>query len=1558
MTNQRWSRLVKKLQKYLLISLLILQTFAGVYAANSPMPEGMKGWWYYINIYSNGYAATPEEACKLTAQNHMKTWLVDMEAVENFTFNCKYPHFLVVGGVRWYGGTTLYCNSGYVPTQEGICVKRREIAQPLNCESGEPGFMVGNPVMVSTGAKVQHEVDTIGMASTNMRIERTYRVFRHTSEEENWSFWFDRTLKFKNLEDDGRPRLIEGARGDGTYFEFQWDRTTKKYLSSTHKSATIEALNSTYTEWLHIQDGIADRYERRSVGDIKHTLLMSSQRLGGGLQNFTYAPDSLQLQEITDEQGRKLVLTWGASKQIASISGPEGSAHYNYDFPWGAYPSLRRSSRLISVDYRDLYNMVLSTRSYHYEDTYHPYLLTGITDENGNRFANYTYDSTGRTVMSEHAGGANRYSFVYPDESKRVITDPLGTARTLKTKYINGVGVVIGESQPGGSGCTPGSTTITHDTRGAITSRTDFNGHKTCYRYNGRGLQSSVVSGLLSSEVCPSSDTTAITTSGVRRISTQWHPPFPLRTVIAESQRITTFLYNGQPDAAGNIAECALGKMLPNNKPLPLLCSVGVQPTTDTNGAKGFTASAIGTARVWRFTYNADGQLLTSVGPYDVSGHTATETRTYYQIAGIAHNAGDLSSVISSTGDVTEYLEYSLSGLPTMLRQPGGQIVTLKYGPGGRLLGVNVDDGSGSIERRDFEYDPVGNLIRSTNPDGSLITYTYDDAHRLTGLADSAGNRKQMDLDGMGNVVQEKYFGRDGALAWKITRSFDALNRLESEQRALQNAGTVFQYDRNGNLTNLIDQMGRVSSSRYDSLDRVVETTLPPPTINDVRPTIGHAYDLQDNVVSVRDPKGFVTGFTVDGFRQRIGLSSPDAGVSSSFFDGAGNLTSSTDARGIVMTYSYDLAGHVTRAGNNKYEYGVTGTTAVGQLTRMFDDSGETTFAYDGLGRVLERSQKTISGSNGPSKPLTSKLEKDGAGAMRVFDVRYMYGPSGANTENVKSITYPSGSRLDISYDSTGRPGSLMLAMAGSSAPVTLMSEISYHPLGPVSGWTWGNSAATAPNTYLRTFDLEGKLVSYPLGSSWVNGQIRTLHYDAAGRISRTSHTGSARSAMLDQRYYYDDLDRLTGFDTASTNVLYRYDVNGNRYETAYGSTSYYSTISTTSNRLITTSGPLPAKKNQFDAAGNLITDGTYSYRYNNQGRMESSTVGNITTYYRYNGLGERVFKASSNQTVYFVYDQQRRLLGEYDANGKVLQETIYLGDLPVAVLVSTASGSELRYVYSDHLSAPPALTRASDNQFVWRWDNADPFGLLQPDENPSGLGAQKYNMRFPGQVYDGETKNYYNYYRDYDPQTGRYIQSDPIGIAGGLNTYGYAGANPASFTDPMGLAVYITGHIAAAPVGKYFPLRTGPAYHMSILYSPDCGDGFGTLGGQPTKGGLGDLVSASNYPGDAPEHAQYMQRVPTPPGQSDADFIMNLNMAAQRHGPGTNYAFPNLISGAIGGGYNSNSYVSGLIIAAGGKPPILRTGGAWVAPGYDHPLPFPWGKNLAHGEKKCGCAK
>jgi RHS repeat-associated protein len=98
--------------------------------------------------------------------------------------------------------------------------------------------------------------------------------------------------------------------------------------------------------------------------------------------------------------------------------------------------------------------------------------------------------------------------------------------------------------------------------------------------------------------------------------------------------------------------------------------------------------------------------------------------------------------------------------------------------------------------------------------------------------------------------------------------------------------------------------------------------------------------------------------------------------------------------------------------------------------------------------------------------------------------------------------------------------------------------------------------------------------------------------------------------------------------------------------------------------------------------------------------------------------------------------------------------------------------------VHTDHLNTPRLITNQT-GQAVWRWDNTDPFGGNVPDENPSGLGNFTCNLRLPGQYFDKETNLHYNYFRDYDPAIGRYIQSDPLGLLAGINTYAYVGGNP-----------------------------------------------------------------------------------------------------------------------------------------------------------------------------------
>lgn len=531
---------------------------------------------------------------------------------------------------------------------------------------------------------------------------------------------------------------------------------------------------------------------------------------------------------------------------------------------------------------------------------------------------------------------------------------------------------------------------------------------------------------------------------------------------------------------------------------------------------------------------------------------------------------------------------------------------------------------------------------------------------------------------------------------------------------------------------------------------------------------------------------------------------------------------SSRDAREKATDFQVDPAGRVTRityadGAASTFEYGKSGSGATSRLVMMTDESGRTGYDFDSFGSLLAKKQIVGAGS----------LEK-------YFVLSYTYGSAGASAGHVSSMTYPSGNRIDIAYGPDGRPLSLTLVAPGAASPVVLLKDIAYAPFGGVIGWTWGNSEPTKPNRYWRSVDVSGRVTSYPLGLPEKGGSVRTIHYDLANRIVSLRHEGGIFAANRDQDFKYDGLDRLLTVDGPGIHQGFEYDENGNRIEARFGDSTYRNVIRATSNRLDSASGPAPSKSYQIDAAGNIVSDGSTSYLYGPNGRLKAATMAGVTTSYRYNGLGQRVAKFSKDALKsVFVYDERGHIVGEYDGAGKVLNETVYLGDIPVAVLTATQvagpmipppmdrlthqpspaakiapptsvasstpsapqsvltqsiNSTSIAYIYSDHINTPRVLVRAGDNAIIWRWDNADPFGLIHPDENPSGLGVFSYSLRFPGQTFDRETNNHYNYFRDYDPQTGRYLQSDPIGLAGGINTYGYVRGNPTQATDALGL--------------------------------------------------------------------------------------------------------------------------------------------------------------------------
>ena len=200
-----------------------------------------------------------------------------------------------------------------------------------------------------------------------------------------------------------------------------------------------------------------------------------------------------------------------------------------------------------------------------------------------------------------------------------------------------------------------------------------------------------------------------------------------------------------------------------------------------------------------------------------------------------------------------------------------------------------------------------------------------------------------------------------------------------------------------------------------------------------------------------------------------------------------------------------------------------------------------------------------------------------------------------------------------------------------------------------------------------------------------------------------------------------------------------------------------------------------------YDASGNMLSYSTpfsgYSFSYDARNRQTEAFVGAIGTSWLINGLGQRIAQINvSVPEFFFVYDEAGHLTGKYDGDGNPLWETAWLGDLPVAVLEPAGKF----YIAPDHLGAPHQITDAS-GAVVWQW-NPDPFG----NGDPSGTFA--YELRFPGQFFDQATKLHYNYFRDYDPRTGRYIESDPIGLAGGINTYTYARNAPTMNVDLSGL--------------------------------------------------------------------------------------------------------------------------------------------------------------------------
>ncbi|MCG7861108.1 MAG: DUF6531 domain-containing protein [Candidatus Thiodiazotropha endolucinida] len=698
-----------------------------------------------------------------------------------------------------------------------------------------------------------------------------------------------------------------------------------------------------------------------------------------------------------------------------------------------------------------------------------------------------------------------------------------------------------------------------------------------------------------------------------------------------------------------------------------------------------------------------------------------------------------LVSTINALGHETRITSFDAADRPLTTLDANGVATGMTYYASGRLETSTVAPGTALEAITTYTYDDAGNIETLTLPNGVALTYSYDDAGRLTGVEDALGNTITYILDPAGNRTGEEMRDSGGMLTYTNTKVFDELSRLIEVVDANTDP-TTFAYDKNGNLKQTVDANTNPTTYAYDGLNRLISTTdaLSGQTVTSI--------NALDQTESVTDPRTNATQYSYNAFGDLTQLISPDTGTTTYTYDPAGNRITQTDARGFVTEYDYDAINRVTDVTypdeptqNAHFTYDAPGCGAsIGRLCSVTDAAGSSSYIYDDLGRVSSATK--VRGSHS-------------------FTTGYTYDAAG----NLETLTLPSGREVTYGRNAAGQVDSVTAQVGGIAQ--TVADNITYLPFGPIEGLDYSNGLMLDVS-----YDQDHELLNRT-----VSGGISDVPYahDPAGNMTLKGDT----------TYDYDPLNRLDiEFNSLTGDTIdYDHDAIGNRIAEIFnGSTSTYA-YSLTSSWL----NSIDSEMLTYDQAGNMETDrsGAREFSWTPGGRMAQVEDGGVSVgQYTYDANGQRSQKITSSGTTYFIYGAGHQLLGEYDASGDTIREYVYLSGEPLAQVNADES---LLYLHTDHLATPRVATDESANP-VWSWES-DAFGRGAPS------GTETVNLRFPGQYYDTETALHYNWNRYYDPETGRYISSDPIGLDGGLNTYVYAEGNPTRFTDPEGLLVKAT---------------------------------------------------------------------------------------------------------------------------------------------------------------------
>lgn len=740
--------------------------------------------------------------------------------------------------------------------------------------------------------------------------------------------------------------------------------------------------------------------------------------------------------------------------------------------------------------------------------------------------------------------------------------------------------------------------------------------------------------------------------------------------------------------------------------------------------------------KITTFTYDTYGNILSrqEAGYVFINGVPTSKTyTTQYQY----NSLGQLTQINGPRTDVSD-------------------ITTLEYYTNSPSQGNNRGQLSAIVnalnQRTEFsQYDANGNVGKIKDPNNVETQYTYDERNRIktiTNLSTTAQTQYFYDIRGnLSYIILPE--------ANRIDFTYNLANKLTEIKDSLNNK-IQYQYDVEGNRIReetkdpqgILKKYLDFTYDAYNNLKKIIN-----PDTNYTE----YSYDGRRNRTSAKDPKNYTTTFTYDPLSRIKQMTQPLSIVTLYGYDTQDNQASITDPKGNITNYYNDDYGRKNQTtspdtGTTKYQY-----DPAGNLTQKVDAKGTTVnYTYDALNRLtaiqfpydpnqnITFTYDSVSVTNGIGR-LTGRTDPSGSYTFYydahgnltreekiVNNILYTTQFGYDKNNRLSSITYPSGRTVTYIPDGAGRIFEVRTVLNGQ--PKTLATSISYLPYGGITGLTYGNGLLLA-----QGYDNQYRISSIVIGS------------------------------ILNLTYGYDPNGNVTSiFDAVNP-------PGGEVLETP-GTYSYQ----TGTNKLTHIEGTPPIDFG-YDANANITseTGWTYVYDLSNQ-LIRVLQGGNQVGEYTFNGAGQRIKKVTQTETRIFHYDQMGHIIAETNQTGQMLAEYVYLGDQLLAMI---KPGEFAYYYHNDHLGTPQVLTDGTGS-VAWKAVYT-PFGAAIPSiqtvDNP---------FRFPGQYYDPETGLHYNYFRYYNPPTGRYLTPDPIGLKGGENLFTYATNNPVNLTDPEGLQI------------------------------------------------------------------------------------------------------------------------------------------------------------------------